>query len=423
MSAYACYPNRGSEPGTGWHFAREAARHCDTWVICHEEECREPIEAFVAEHGEIDGLRFVFVPLGKRLAPFTRIPGMFYVGYRSWHRSVLRTARKLHEHIGFDVVHQLTLCTYREPGHLWRLGLPFIWGPFAGTHNFPWRFLAQAGWRTACSEGLRSLVNGFQLRWSRHVRRGLIKASYLLASNSEVQRDIARVHGVATERMCDVGVETLAPAAERRRAARCGRLRVLWAGGFVAGKALNLLLESLCLLPPETECEVRIAGQGRMGRRWRRMARDLGVDRLITWTGQLTQSETINEMRRADVLVFTSLRDAVGTVLVEALSVGCPVVCLAHQGADDVVNSECGVKLPVTSPRDVARSLADALARLAADPDWRRELSRGALRRAEGFLWGRYGDRMGTLDLSLARGRALQPITGGDERPADCGGE
>ena len=31
-----------------------------------------------------------------------------------------------------DLIHQLTSISFREPGFLWRLDKPFVWGPISG---------------------------------------------------------------------------------------------------------------------------------------------------------------------------------------------------------------------------------------------------------------------------------------------------
>ena len=82
-----------------------------------------------------------------------------------------------------------------------------------------------------------------------------------------------------------------------------------------------------------------------------------------------------------DIFALPSLREGLGSVVLDALSVGAPVVASRTGGIPEVVTEDCGVLVP---PGDAA-ALADALARLARDPAWRERLSRGAQDRAEEF--------------------------------------
>ena len=87
------------------------------------------------------------------------------------------------------------------------------------------------------------------------------------------------------------------------------------------------------------------------------------------------------------MMLITSLRDLTSTVTVEALSLGLPIVCLDHCGFADVVNETCGIKIPVTTPREVVAAIACAVEALARDEDQRQALAEGALRRAQHFAW------------------------------------
>ena len=46
VSAYACSPYKGSEPGVGWGFVTELSKYHDLWVIVEEEKFRSDIEKF-----------------------------------------------------------------------------------------------------------------------------------------------------------------------------------------------------------------------------------------------------------------------------------------------------------------------------------------------------------------------------------------
>ena len=38
ISAYACEPNRGSEPGVGWHTVWELAKNLEVWVLTRPDD-------------------------------------------------------------------------------------------------------------------------------------------------------------------------------------------------------------------------------------------------------------------------------------------------------------------------------------------------------------------------------------------------
>jgi glycosyltransferase involved in cell wall biosynthesis len=103
----------------------------------------------------------------------------------------------------------------------------------------------------------------------------------------------------------------------------------------------------------------------------------------------LPREEALAQYQWADVLVFTSLRDASGSVVMESLSQGLPVICLDHQGIGDIVTAQCGIKVPVTSTAEVVQRLSEAIIALAQNRERLDELAVAALERARAYLWGR----------------------------------
>jgi len=92
----------------------------------------------------------------------------------------------------------------------------------------------------------------------------------------------------------------------------------------------------------------------------------------------------------------------------EALSHGVPVVGLDHQGIADVVTSECGIKIPITSPRQVVRDLASAFQNLANDPAQQLRLSEGARQRAVIYAWPRLGEQMAECYQQVLRAAGIE---------------
>lgn len=398
----------------GWHRAREAARSFDVWVICEEHEFAAAIGRYLESHGPIPGLEFAFVaklPWERRLE---RVPGFYQAIYRRWHGRAFDVAKRLHAQFQFDLVHQANMIGFREPGLLWKLDAPFLWGPIGGTQNYPWRFLGEAGVRGGAVEAVRNVLNWLQLRLSLRVRRAARKAAAVVASNSTVARHLARALGVRPLLLADTGVEGLRPIA-RTEPRPPGELRLLWSGEFTPRKALSLLIKALTRLPPGVRCSLRVLGDGPMRARWQRLARRQGVEGQMEFLGWLPRSEALRHYEWADVFVFTSLRDTTGTVVLEALGSGLPVVCLDHQGVGDAVTEECGIKIPVSTPAKVVAGIGEAVARLALDPQLRRRLSDGAVARAEEYLWSRNGARMTEIYRQVLDRREGAARAAGDE--------
>lgn len=416
LLAAACNPEKPSDYAAGWGWVRQIARFCDAWVLCGAWD-QEGVERYLATQGVIPGVRFFFIsegPLEKWLKRRRPLFELNYFSHYLWQRRAFRVASRLLKEQSFDLIHHVTRNGFREPGFLWRLPVPFIWGPVGGTQNYPWRFLGLAGLRGGFTEALRNVLNRAQLYFSPRVRRAARRAAVLLAANSMGQRDLARISGRTVHLLLDTGVEEVAHGVAPRPAPP--PLRLLWSGKFESHKGLPLLLYALAGLPPEL-FSLTILGAGPEERRWREQARRLGLEGRCRWLGWLPWREARRWYDWAHLFVFTSLRDTSGNVVLEALSRGVPVLCLDHQGAGDMVTSACGVKIPVTSPAQVIGGLRWAVTTLAAEPQLLERLAGGALERARVYLWNRQGERLahcyqGITSVQGSRGTLPQPSAG-----------
>lgn len=396
LLAYACSPYKGSEAGVGWNRAFQTAKYFDTWVICEKHEFENAIIKFLKDYGEIPTLHFHFVPRPSFERFLWKLPGLNYVAYNIWHRRAYRLAAALHKKLCFDLAHQANMCGFREPGYLLKLDIPFIWGPVGGTQNYPWRFLTHAGIRGATFEALRTVVNRLQLHFSPRVHRAVKKAVVILTANSENKRDFEQVHHVKPVLFLEIGIETVKNKPSEKKY-QDGALRILWSGEFIHRKALQLLLLALNEIPHTLPCELRILGRGPLEKRWKRLALRLGIDSYCNWMGWLPYDQAMAQYNWADVFVFTSLRDTAGTVVLEALSKGVPVICLDHQGVGDIITDDCGFKIPVTTPREVISCLRDTIVCLVENRARLLALSWGAMERAREYLWSRNGKQMAEI--------------------------
>lgn len=393
LSTFTIDPSGGSESVVGWQRGIQGARFFDTWLICNEQDSRAATEEYFDVNGPVEGLEVVFVPTPKWAEILGRVPGFFYLSYNVWQRRALRVAAELDRDVGFDLMHQVNLVGYREPGYLWKLDVPFVWGPVGGTQNYPNRFLRQAGLIGGASEAVRTFLNHATMRWSRRVRQAASRAAALTAANTTVANDLERMLNTGH---VEVMLETGAPpvASEIRSGSRTGPIRILWAGQLKPFKALPQLLDALADLPSTVDFELTVAGDGREMRSWRGRAERLGIGDRIQWLGWIEYDEMKQHYETADVFVFTSLRDTSGNVVLEAFAEGMPVVAPDHQGVGDMVNDECGILVPVTSHKEMVAAYRDAIIRLADDPDYLEQLGRGARRRAAHYSWDRQGERM-----------------------------
>ncbi len=150
------------------------------------------------------------------------------------------------------------------------------------------------------------------------------------------------------------------------------------AGRLIAPKGIDLLIEAVAIHRRETgPCTVWIIGDGPEREHLVELARLRGVEDSIIFLGTVDPGALKGALELCDALVFPTLQDLVGRVVVEALTAGVPVVLSPMTGAAGTVVRD-GVNGLIADPRD-PHELARALARFA-DPQTRLALRAGARR-------------------------------------------
>jgi len=150
------------------------------------------------------------------------------------------------------------------------------------------------------------------------------------------------------------------------------------AGRLIVQKGIDLLIEAVAIHRRETgPCTLWILGDGPEREHLAELARRLGVEDSVIFLGMVDPGALKGALELCDALVFPTLMDLIGRVVVEALTLGVPVVLSPMTGAAGTVVHD-GVNGLIVDPRD-PRELAKALARFA-EPRTRQALRDGARR-------------------------------------------
>ncbi|MGA8671902.1 MAG: glycosyltransferase [Terracidiphilus sp.] len=418
VSAHAVSPYFGSEPGMGWNILYRMGKHHEVVVLCNpihfdsfgfrkNWNCRKDIEKFAAQQGLPDGLTFVFVdaPLLSRLLQRESFPlrqTLYYTGYSAWQRAAYRVAVDLHRQHPFDLVHQLNITGFREPGYLWQLGIPFVWGPVTGSQRIPSSFLKRFSPRDRVFYGARNIANGVQMFTKQRLRRAARAARHIWVVSESDRRMVCETWGCPAENLLESGTDV--HEGVRPRNYEPNRpLRICWSGMHIGRKALPILLHAIDRCQSPLLVELSILGEGPETKLWQRLAVSLRNRLTVKWLGRMDHSAAIAEMNRSDIFALSSLSEGTPGVVMEALSLGLPVICHDACGMGQAVTTECGIKIPLLDPCTSICGFAAALDRILQHPEDVFRLSKGALQRAKELTWdAKVTDILATYERVLA---------------------
>lgn len=396
LSAFACSPGKGSEPGVGWNVATRLANFHDVTVLYGDVRSGHPsrhtVESWISENGAIHGLNFVYVPPTRRMLFWERlhrIPGLWFTYYRAyslWQWEAFKVAASLHRMDAFDLSHLLTFVSFRDPGYLWQLNIPFFWGPIGGVENVPLPFWPRLALEEHGRTVTRDILNRLHPFFAVRSRIAARKASLVWGASRADMRLIHEKWSAVGEHLLETGTvprKRLADVSHKTQ-----KLRLIWSGHHVARKALPILLEALHLLGRNDEWSLVILGQGPCTHKWRAIANRLSLhsDRL-QWLGHLPHEQAVKAFLDADVLVHTSVKEGSTSVIMEALSLGRPVICHDIGGMSFAINPSCGLKIPLVNPQRSVEGFRHAINALMNNSDLLCRLSAGAVCRAHDLSW------------------------------------
>ena len=402
LSAYACEPDRGSEPGVGWRWAIELARagH-QVWVITRANN-RAAIERAL-EAKPVSNLSFIYHDLPARWRGWKRGGRGVRLYYVLWQWGAYRAARRLRRRVCFDVVHHLTFGVFRHPSFMAFLGVPFVFGPVGGGETAPRSLRRTFPLRGYLADLARDVAN-WAVRLDPLMAAVYRRSAATLCKTDETLRCIPARYRSRCLVQIEVGTEEGGPAEPERREG--GPLRILYTGRLLYWKGVHLGLMAFAKLrETDAVATLTVIGSGPDEAWLRALAGRLGIGAAVNWIPWMERAGVMQAYLHHDAFLFPSLHDSSGNAVLEALASGLPVVCLDAGGPALLVDASCGFRVHPGTPEQAVNGLAEALAALAGDPMLARAMGRAAMRRArEDFSWQRQVARMERVYVAACAG-------------------
>lgn len=358
VSAYACFPDHGSEPEVGYRWVREmAARYRQVTVLTSHWSYERARGAFASN--------VVLVPLGWRrdyeYKDTNRI--FFQILYFAWAlHGFLYLRRHIKRGRRADYVLSLTFGGIHMPTALPLACRRSAWGPIGGE--------------------ICDLRLAFSVSPKLFVRMALMKAGVFLellnpiwiVSFFGVRRVYVKWRGTRqmlppSRRIAEMRengmvappnrVEAVARLEKNLRDISEGRRRMLYAGRLKLHKGVTMLRPIMLRLNQlGVRCTLDVVGGGELAEVLRAEA-DGDTTKAFRFVGRLPREDLMNAYRTYQVLLFPSMNDPSPHVIHEALSEGCIVLAYEETGAADIAHS---AGMPVVSKAQSKEEMIEGFA-------------------------------------------------------------
>jgi glycosyltransferase involved in cell wall biosynthesis len=402
MSAYACEPNKGSEPADGWNWALQMSRWHDVWVLTRANN-RPSIESAPQAAGQ-GHLHWAYFDLPRWACFWKKGSRGIQAYYYLWQMAAWRMGARLHREIGFDLLHHVTFGKYWVPSYLGLLPVRSILGPIGGGESTPKELEGRFSQEGCRFERKRNLVRRLA-DLDPVLRATMRRVGVVAATTEESKRRIERLGAsrVVIEPQFGMNDDEFDffgrfPLRTERPFRLISIGRLLHWKGFHWGLQAFARFHRVC-----PESEYWIVSSGPEAGNLKQLAAELGIAQSVTFWGRLPElADVYDKLAQADVLVHPAAHEAFGNVCLEALAAGRPVICLDAGGPALQVTEECGFKAPVASEEQALSAMAGAMEKLYRNPELLGRMGVAARERARThFNWARKGERMNALYESV----------------------
>ncbi len=157
-------------------------------------------------------------------------------------------------------------------------------------------------------------------------------------------------------------------------------IRLILVARLVEFKGIEFLIRALPIVLNEVVVRLDIHGDGPMRLQLEYLVKELGLQNTVLFHGETPHQQIPQELWKSDIFVLPSIVDSFGrtegfgSVTLEAMAAGLPVIASRVGGIVDVINESNGILI---EPKDVT-ALANAIIFLAKNPKERHKLGLAA---------------------------------------------
>jgi len=381
--AFACHPKEGSEGGVGWKTVQLLGREHRVFVLTHLRG-RNPISEAQDNLRNEAGVKFFYC--GKEFKWHSNrmiARWQSWLEYVLWLRAASKEVPKICNLHGIELIHHLTITTWRCSPVLGPSGTPLVWGPLGGAALYPWRLLGMMSLSAAFFEILRNIFSTASL-YNPFLRRGSRRASHIIGSSREAVKWMKKLAGSKvpiSKLSATFFSEEQACAFTKSFTQRQpdAPLRAFAGGNLIGSKGVGFALHALRVARDRgVFIPYTIASYGPETCFLRKMAEKLGLKDQVFFHPGFFGQEYYKALAEHSVYLLPSFREGSPGTICEAMFTGQVPVVVQASAQGEIVTSACGFAVPLGSADAIVCGLAEALVQLARNGDLKKSLSVGA---------------------------------------------
>lgn len=385
ISAYACEPDKGSEPGLGWEWICQLASNHTLWVVTRANN-RSAIERSL--HKLPRPVHFIYIDIPKALSFWKRGHRGVNLYYFLWQIAAWLRCRNLIAKHQIDLAHHVTLMSVSRYTFVPSLGIPSIVGPVGGLQLCP------SNLREVLCHPFREWIRDWSvklLRYNPFFLFGAARATQLiLATSSGLEflprklKNSIRIFQIASKVSPGLPIEGIV---------RDKKFHILWSSRLEDHKGLEILIRTVDYIKKTlpsifVDMQITITGNGAEKIRFQNLTEELEISDKFHFSKWLIREDYEKLWKQVDIFIFTSLRETTGVALLEAMHYGKACIVVKNGGPGEIITPETGILIEPENLDIMIKNFAMAIQKLYCDPELREKIGEAAMRRAQSeYSW------------------------------------
>ncbi|RZL44001.1 MAG: glycosyltransferase [Pedobacter sp.] len=301
-----------------------------------------------------------------------------YLYYIMWQWLAYKKGKSLHKTYKFSLCHHVTWGSIQLGSFMYKIAIPFIFGPAGGGQKSSVAFKKYFGSAWA-EEEKREKISKLMFKFNPACKTMLKKAKSILVSNPDTANAV-KAQGLTNYiSALDAALPLdFFPENFKTKELKQNTLNLLWVGRFLPRKGILLILEVMEKLKSFPGIKLTVVGDGQQRDLFLESIKEKELEKNVIWEGNIPFNEVKTMYQNHDVFFFTSLRDSGPTQLVEAMAYGMPVVTINIHGQSFIVSDKTGFRCGCETPEQAIEELYNSILKLYNNQELVTSMSREA---------------------------------------------
>lgn len=409
ISAYACEPYKGSEPGIGWNFVNGMSKYHEVHVLTRANN-QKSIEATLKAR---DNSRLVFhyYDLPKVLMFWKKKRRGYKLYYYLWQIFVYFKFKNFINTGGFDIVHHLTFGSSLYPSLLMLTKPKTIWGP-VGTDDTYAPILQSMPFRLKVKEYIRSILKDYflyidPLRWLTVLNADLISShsskysSYRFPKYLQYKVKKHTQTGLNTKEAEYIHITSMKSKEKNEP------IRLIIASELLAWKGVVIASEVFARIAEmRNDVELIVLGEGPEKKEMQKIFAKYEVENKVTFKGYVSKDVLMQELYEADLLLYPAYHHGLATLILQSMYAYLPIISMEGDIISEVVHDKCGLAVGGKNHEEIIENLIAITLQLIDDEDLRKKYALEGRKMVENtYEWENLVKQMDKVYKDVAGGK------------------